>query len=277
MRIDEFAIPAFSEHFETSPGTDEVYTSTHVDPGNVIDPDFDTTVLGGGTPPGWGAQCGLVSIGAGHGAGGWRQHIASPGESLTGFVTTFSFLLSSSSLTDGQGITIMVHKSQGDPGTAPLAWRVYLWKDVGGLYLLFIVGEDLFYRYPAVGSISTGVVYNHEVKYDLLNDQFSWSVNGTQVVSAALPGSYPQDIATKYLGSSGSSTGSGVYLIDRIVSVEISDTLSAADLVAFPSFGFDVEASPPIVYDTLYFTGWVTRAKSHTVYLTRQKNLDIEG
>jgi len=235
----------FSEHFETNPGTDEVYTSQHVGAGNVLDPDFDTSLLGGGAPAGWGSQCGLVSIGATAGDAGWRQHVTSPGESRTGFLTTFSFLLSSSGLLDGQGITLIVTKEQGDPDIAPLAWRIYMWRTGAETYLLLIVGEDLLYRYPAVGSIAAGTVYDNVVRYDLVGDRFSWSVNGTEVIAAVLPVTCPQNIATKYIGSSGSSTGRNtVYLLDRIVFVEISIVSAVIFQASARSHTFEAEPRP---------------------------------
>jgi hypothetical protein len=210
----------FHESFEANPGLDEVYTDTFQHPGNTLNPDFNTLLIG--SPAGWGAQCAHIVIGSSWGGAGWRQHLTR--ESTTGYNVDISFLLSSTSMLDGTGITIIAAKPQGNPDGSIFAFRLFLYRTGPDVFLLFNAGQEdqHWYRFPASGSISAGVMYNHHIQYDIKSQRFGWTVNGMVVASAAMPSSWVQNIATKYIGSSASSTGRNTaYLIDRVIWSEI--------------------------------------------------------
>ena len=278
MRIDEFAPAEFNEHFETNPGLDEVYTSTHVAAGNGADPDYNTALVGGG-PAHWGAQCGRIDVGATNGAAGWRQHLAA--QSNSGFMAHFAFILLANAMAAGTGVTIMVAKVQGDPDLADLVWSVSVVYSGGETYLFFQIfgagGVELFTtRYPSAGtSITIGVTYDNRVKHDIANGTYSWTVNDVAVSSGALPAGFLTNIATKYIGSSGGSSGRNVaYVLDRIIWQDLAlGTFSAPELMRFASFGFDVA----IPYDTVSLDGYIARTKAYDGSITRTKAFEVEG
>jgi hypothetical protein len=210
----------FYESFDTSPGLDETYTDVYQHFGNVLDPDFDTANLG--SPAGWGAQCALVYIGPYSGGAGWRQHLAQ--ESTTGYIADISFVLVHNGLKHGKFITIMAAKPQGNPDASFVLFGVFLWKTGFDTHLLFAVGDvnQRVYKFPATGSIAIGAVYDSRVEYNIKTQHYSWTVNGTEVVSDAMPASWADNVAVKYLGSSAGSTGrNSAYLIDNVVWSEI--------------------------------------------------------
>ena len=210
----------FSESFENNPGLDEIYTDVFQHPGNVADPDFQTSNVG--SPAGWGTECAIVFIGPYTGGAGWRQHLAQ--ESTTGYIADISFLLVRNGLNHGKFITIMAAKSQGNPDAPLILFGVFLWKTGPDTHLLFTVGDvnRRMYRFPATGSVAVGAIYDNRIEYDIKSQHFGWAVNGTVVVSDTMSASWADNVAVKYLGSSAGSTGrNSAYLIDNAIWSEI--------------------------------------------------------
>lgn len=104
-------------------------------------------------------------------------------------------------------------------------WRLYFYRTGSDYRFLFVIDEDaeqIVWRYPSSGSISLGTVYRHHIEYDIQNKKIVWGVNGVLVDFTALIPGNPQNVATKILGSSGSSDGRNtVFLIDRVMWQEI--------------------------------------------------------
>ncbi len=203
--------------------SDQSFTDTLIGSGNAISFEFDTSNIGGGPPLGWGTQCGVFVIGATSGTALWYQQNETA--STKGYITELDYILASTSMVDGSAITIAISKAQGDLFTTQRNWRLYFYRTGSDYRFLFVIDEDaeqIVWRYPSSGSISLGTVYRHHIEYDIQNKKIVWGVNGVLVDFTALIPGNPQNVATKILGSSGSSDGRNtVFLIDRVMWQEI--------------------------------------------------------
>lgn len=218
-------IPFHREGFENSDGTDGFYLDgAVVTPGNSVDPDADSAEAG--SPSGWGAQCGRVTVGSNPVDGGalWR-HRFFPG-SANGFYTTLDTVIAVDNLREGQLISIAVAKPAGGPEDPVAAWALYFAHLDGETFFLWSVGNfDELYRYPATGSIEPGRRYVHVIAYDLLRDFFGWAVDFNAAALGAIEPTYFQNIGTIVLGSSESSTGrSSTYYVDNYFFGEVDPT-----------------------------------------------------
>jgi hypothetical protein len=217
--FSELPPSAFIEGFEAAPVTDETYNHIVIEQGNSLNPDFPTSLIG--SPEGWGAQCGRVNIGPNNGAAVWMQEAAIG--NTKGYYTHANIRIDYEGLKDSQGNTILIAKPQGDPLGPVAAWRLYLFQLNREVFFLWAVGDFArFYRYPTTGSILLDKVYDQWIVYDLKNHVIGWYVNGNQFVWEAMPATFPDNIATKAIGSSGSGTGRNLrYYVDNVWWVEV--------------------------------------------------------
>lgn len=210
---------AFIEGFEAATGTDETYNLVVIDPGNSLNPDSLTNLIG--SPIGWGAQCARVDIGADHGAAFWMQQ-ATTGNTK-GFYTHASIIIDHEGLNNNEGNTILIAKPSGDPRGRVAAWRLYLFQSNNEVFFFWTVGDFArFYRYPTSGSILLDTVYDQWIIYDLQFHIIGWYINGNRFVWDIMPATFPDNIATKVIGSSGSGTGRNTsYYVDNVWWLEI--------------------------------------------------------
>lgn len=215
-------------------GTDNIYDQTLVGPGNVLNPDFPNSSIG--SPAGWGNESLNVEIGTEHGAAVYIKSDALGNRN--GLRTHAKVMVDYEGLGNGQGISILVAKPEGDPLGSVATWRMYLWKNNNQLIFLLVLGDisqwdgstipssNPYFRvvgYPITAdNIQLDVVYDHLVVYDIKNRIVEWYVNSGQVLSEAMPTTYPDSIAHKVIGSSGSSNGRNTrYFIDNIEWIEV--------------------------------------------------------
>ena len=217
--FSEIPTSPFLERFEAVTGTDETYNLVVIDSGNTLNPDFLTDLIG--SPIGWGAQCGGVKVGPNNGAAVWMQQAQTP--STKGFYTHGSVIINYEGLNNGQGNTILIAKPEGDPLGPVAAWRLYLFQVNNEVFFLWTVGDFArFYRYPTSGSILLNTEYDLWIIYDLRSHVIGWYINGERFVWDSMPATFPDNIATKAIGSSGSSTGRNLlYFVDNVMWVEV--------------------------------------------------------
>ena len=212
---------ARSEGFESPAGTDQEWSDgAAVTPGNSVDPNASTVAFG--SPTGWGAECGRVTVGNTVDGGALWRHRFSPG-STRGFLTSVDIAVDYEGLEHGQAISFAVMKPAGGPEDPVVAWALYFARYGDEKFFMWTVGNfDQIYRYPAIGSFELDRRYLHEIAYDLVHDVYGWRVDGQPVAVGIIPPTYFQNLGTFVLGSSESSTGrNSSYCLDNFLVGEL--------------------------------------------------------
>jgi hypothetical protein len=200
--------------------------------GNSVNLAYDTSLISGGSPYGWGPTCFRHEIGAASADGGtyyYETHQSDHGAKFTaGLRAWFDVIIESSSMADESGISLLVNKAyhvsedfNNDPAT-PLCYRLYLRRSVatGGYKFYFVIDQDadeVISAWPSAGlSLTLGRVYRQRIEYDVQNKRIRWWVDETKVYDEDMSATNPTDVTSITFGSSGSSDGrSTVWLTDR--------------------------------------------------------------
>lgn len=203
-----------TETFETPMGTDNPF-DVMLGSTNWMNPDFSTPNL----PSSWGEESGLIFVGPEGGSPSAFWINRDPIGSINGYFFTGSFLIANAGLNEGQGISLFISKPTAWSGHLA-AWRLYFHKYQGQLMLVLVVGLNTetnnqsaaVYRMP----ININQVYDVAIVYDTARRFYSWSVDGQVLADSNMPSDYPL-IATKIIGSSGSSTGyNSLFVVDNV-------------------------------------------------------------
>lgn len=214
-----------NEEFEKAVGLDQVYDDSVIGASNQFNADFDTSLLPGGAPAGWGLQCAHIVIGGEVGAGAYYTKGNALIGSYKGFTTRASIMLISENLENESGnLTFIFAKPLGSVLGSVANWRLFvIQQSPGNLVFLFGVGNDAaFHTWPAAGSLSLGTVYRHIVVYNFVTATYTWTVNGNAAGNGSIDPTWAQTIAWKVHGMSLSSVGIGSeYMLDEINWTEI--------------------------------------------------------
>ncbi len=197
------------ETFE-SPGTDLPYEWVTLEPDNVLDPDFPTSLLG--SPPGWGAQALCVNIGGTSAGAQLKRKIP---VNRTGLYTHASVIISHDGMAEGKGESVLVAKPDVDGDHA--AWALLLVRHEGALYWALTASDFRRWIFVLDEPIQIGTPYDHWIACDFREGFLSWSINNRQVTLEALPARYPDNIAFLTIGACSAQTGRNLtYFVDNV-------------------------------------------------------------
>lgn len=213
---------------------------------NTVDLAYDTSLIAGGAPEGWGPTCYRYEIAPTVSNGGALLFVTaqngdgdSPDDGApfwtSGLRLEMDVIIERLPVVTPRGHSIAVAKAWspvdfGDVdglGGSPLVYRLYCYTyGTNSAKFLFVLDEDadeVAFGYPETDWIVVGRLYRHYILYDILNRRVVWKIldtvtNITTVrVNQALSATNPTDITSMILGSSGSSDARDVaWLVDRV-------------------------------------------------------------